>query len=66
LQEDLITLTSGGIPLRPNGSKVLVRPATPEETAVFAGASMKSEVSDDLFVAYLVGLDGHGHTDSGL
>ena len=58
LQEDLDTLTSRGVPLRRNkGSKVLVRPATAEEAVKFADQASQAKPSDELFVAYMVGLD---------
>ena len=58
LQEDLDTLTSGGVPLRRNkGSKVLVRPATAGEAVKFAHQAKQAKPSDELFVAYMVDVD---------
>jgi len=57
LLEDLANLKSGGAPLRSTESKLSVRPATPEEIAIFE--EVAEEPSEDLTLAFLVELDGH-------
>jgi hypothetical protein len=55
LKDDLTCLRSNGIQLATVGSRLSVRPATPEEITVFEQAS--PEPSDDMVLAYLVELD---------
>jgi hypothetical protein len=58
LLDDLTFLRSNGVPLGTVGSKLSVRPATPEEITVFEQAAESAEPSDDMVLAYLVELDG--------
>jgi hypothetical protein len=55
LLDDLAALTSGGIPLRTEQSKLSVRPATSEEITVFEQAA--PEPSGEMVLAFLVHLD---------
>ena len=57
LLDDLTFLRSNGVPLGTVGSKLSVRPATPDEITVFEQAAESAEPSDDLVLAYLVELD---------
>ena len=58
LLDDLAFLRSNGVPLGTVGSRLSVRPATPEEITVFEQAAESAEPSDDMVLAYLVELDG--------
>lgn len=57
LQDDLMTMTSGGAPLCHSKSKLFARPSTAEERSAFATAAEKSKPSEDMFLAYLIDLD---------
>ena len=58
LLDDLTFLRSNGVPLGAVGSRLSVRPATPEEITVYEQAAESAEPSDDMVLAYLVELDG--------
>jgi hypothetical protein len=57
LRGDLIDLSSGGVPLCSDRSKLTVRLATDEEAAIYEQAAEVAKPSDDLVLAYLIELD---------
>jgi hypothetical protein len=57
LLNDLMILTSGGVPLRTLRSKLSVRFATAEEAVAFATFASTAKHSDEVLLAYLVDLD---------
>lgn len=57
LRADLCSLTSNGAPLCSAESKLRVRLATAEQTAVFRQAADAATPSDDMLLVYLVELD---------
>jgi len=58
LRDDLTSLKSRGVPLSNADAKLLVRPATAEETTVFRDAAEIAMPSGDIVLVYLVELDG--------
>jgi hypothetical protein len=57
LRGDLIVLSSGGVPLCSDRSKLTVRLATDEEAAIYEQAATIAKPSDDMVIAYLIELD---------
>jgi len=57
LRDDLIALSSGGVPLCSDRSKFTVRLTTTDETVVYEEAATVAKSSDDLVLAYLIELD---------
>jgi hypothetical protein len=58
LLNDLSTLTSSGVRLRTAKSKLIVRPASPDEATIFRLVADTTIPSEDIVLAYLVRLDG--------
>ena len=59
LLDDLTFQRSNGVPLGTVGSKLSVRLATAEEITVFEKGAQSAKPSDDMVLAYLIGLDRH-------
>ena len=57
LRDDLIVLSSGGVPICSDQSKLSVRPATDDEVVIYEQASEVAKPSDDMVLAYLIELD---------
>jgi hypothetical protein len=57
LRDDLIVLSSGGVPICGDRSKLTVRPAIDEEVAIYEHAAEIARASDDMVLAYLIELD---------
>jgi hypothetical protein len=57
LRDDLIVLSSGGVPLCGDRSKFTVRLATTDEAVVYEQAATIAKPSDDMVLAYLIELD---------
>jgi hypothetical protein len=57
LRDDLIVLSSGGVPICSDQSKLSVRPATDDEVVIYERASEVAKPSDDMVLAYLIELD---------
>jgi hypothetical protein len=57
LRDDLIVLSSGGVPICGDGSKLSVRPATDEEVVIYEQAAEVAKPCDDMVLAYLIELD---------
>jgi hypothetical protein len=57
LRDDLIVLSSGGVPICGDRSKLTVRPAIDEEVAIYEHAAEMATPSDDMLLAYLIELD---------
>jgi hypothetical protein len=57
LRDDLIVLSSGGVPICSDQSKLSVRPATDDEVVIYEQASEVAKPSDDMVLAYLIDLD---------
>jgi hypothetical protein len=60
LRADLNTLSSNDVPLCGIGSKMRARIASESERAVYLEAAQGAKPSDDIFLVYLVELDGVG------
>jgi hypothetical protein len=57
LRDDLIVLSSGGIPICGGRSKLSVRPATDEEVVIYEQAAEVAKPFDDMVLAFLIELD---------
>jgi hypothetical protein len=57
LRDDLIALSSGGVPICGDRSKLSVRPATDEEVVIYEQAAEEAKPSDDMVLAFLMELD---------
>ena len=57
LRDDLIVLSSGGVPICGDRSKLSVRPATDEEVVIYEQAVEVAKPSDDMVLAFLIELD---------
>jgi hypothetical protein len=57
LRDDLSGLSSGGVPICVSQSRLSVRSATGEETAIFEQAAEIARPTNDMVLAYLVELD---------
>jgi hypothetical protein len=57
LRDDLIALSSGGVPICGDRSKLSVRPATDEEVVIYEQAAEVAKPSDDMVLAFLMELD---------
>ena len=57
LRDDLIVLSSGGVPICGDQSKLSVRPATDEEVVIYEQAAEVAKPSDDMVLAFLMELD---------
>ena len=57
LRDDLIVLSSGGIPICGDRSKLSVRPATDEEVVIYKQAAELAKPTDDMVLAFLIELD---------
>ena len=56
--DELVLLKSNGRPVYTNGSSLKVRSANAIEVQTYREAAKTAKPSDDLFLAYLVSLDG--------
>jgi hypothetical protein len=57
LRDDLIVLSSGGVPICGDRSKLSVRPATDEEVVIYKQAAEVAKPTDDMVLAFLIELD---------
>jgi hypothetical protein len=57
LRDDLIVLSSRGVPICADRSKLSVRPATDEEVVIYKQAAELAKPFDDMVLAYLIELD---------
>jgi hypothetical protein len=57
LRDDLIVLSSGGVPICGDRSKLSVRPATDEEVVIYKQAAELAKPTDDMVLAFLIELD---------
>ena len=57
LRDDLIVLSSGGVSICGDRSKLSVRPAFDEEVVIYQQAAEVAKPSDDLVLAFLIELD---------
>ncbi|MGY4513360.1 hypothetical protein [Bradyrhizobium sp. USDA 3650] len=56
VREDLIALTSNGVPLCSSTAKLAIRRADQAEIAIYRDAALKAQ-TEDLILAYLIDLD---------
>jgi hypothetical protein len=63
LQDDLMRITSGGIPLWNGTARLRARSALPNEAELFGGAEKSDQPSDELTFVYLVQLDSTDRRD---
>jgi hypothetical protein len=57
LRDDLVVLSSGGVAICGDRSKMSVRPATDEEVVIYEQAAEVAKPSDDMLLAFLIELD---------
>lgn len=57
VREDLITMTSHGVPLCSSTAKLTVRRAEEAEIVIYRDAALEAQ-TEDLVLAYLIDLDG--------
>jgi hypothetical protein len=57
LRDDLIVLSSGGVPICGDRSKLSVRPAIDDEVVIYKQAAEVAKPSADMVLAYLIELD---------